>query len=461
MYIRRIEINNIRSIEHFEMTFPEGKEAGWHVLIGDNGSGKSTIVRSAALTLLGQPDIRATREDWENWLSKGKKSGQITVSIIKNPAYDYDEFSNSNNEILTNKVSFVEIFEPNTSINESNDENLNSPISHLKILGIGYVDIDEIITRNEIAFKRDSTINTSYTDQTIGGWFSVAYGPFRRFTGGSSDKEFLYKTNPRLGAHLSIFGEEVALSEALAYLRELYIKDSDNQLNKRKNNIEGEVLHSIKRFINEAKLLPHNTTINQLSPNQVTFKDANGNQISAIQLSDGYRSILSMTFELIRQLIKFYGHKLVFRQIDQNNMLIDLPGVVLIDEVDAHLHPTWQTDIGQWFTKYFPNLQFIVTTHSPLVCRAAEKGSIWRLPSPGSDEGVQEITGDEKKRLVFGNVLDAYGTNAFGDNVARSESANDKLNELAELNIKSIMGQISPDEEQQLNELRSIFPTEG
>lgn len=52
MYIRRIEINNIRSIEHFEMTFPEGQEAGWHVLIGDNGSGKSTIVRAVALGLL-------------------------------------------------------------------------------------------------------------------------------------------------------------------------------------------------------------------------------------------------------------------------------------------------------------------------------------------------------------------------------------------------------------------------
>jgi DNA repair exonuclease SbcCD ATPase subunit len=73
MYIRKIEIKNIRSIEHFEMTFPEGKEAGWHVLIGDNGSGKSTIVRSAALALLRRADINATREDWENWLKKGKK----------------------------------------------------------------------------------------------------------------------------------------------------------------------------------------------------------------------------------------------------------------------------------------------------------------------------------------------------------------------------------------------------
>ena len=57
MYIKRIEITNIRSIEHFEMTFAEGKEAGWHVLIGENGSGKSTIVRAAALGLLDYKSI--------------------------------------------------------------------------------------------------------------------------------------------------------------------------------------------------------------------------------------------------------------------------------------------------------------------------------------------------------------------------------------------------------------------
>ena len=50
------------------------------------------------------------------------------------------------------------------------------------------------------------------------------------------------------------------------------------------------------------------------------------------------------------------------------------PGVVLIDEVDAHLHPTWQRRIGLWFREHFPKLQFIVSTHSPLICQAATVG---------------------------------------------------------------------------------------
>jgi hypothetical protein len=177
-------------------------------------------------------------------------------------------------------------------------------------------------------------------------------------------------------------------------------------------------------------------------------------------MSDGYRSILSLTFELIRQLVRVYGAEPVFKNIAQGIMTIDPSGVVLIDEIDAHLHPTWQTRIGQWFTKYFPNIQFIVTTHSPLICRASEQGTIWRLTAPGSDIESGKIDGVAKDRLIFGNVLDAYGTEIFGKAVTVSEESNDKRNRLASLNIKSIMGGISKNEEEELNQLKTIFPTE-
>lgn len=460
MYIRKVNIENIRSIDQFQMTFPEDKEAGWHVLIGDNGSGKSTIVRSVALALLEQQDIIATREDWENWLANNKKSGQIAVSVVKNPEYDSDGSFNQDGDLLVNKISFIEHFEPHPSDDTYNEEDLNSGIFNLRFLGVGYTTISEIITRNRTVFKRDSQAEIFSLDLRKGAWFSVAYGPFRRFSGGNPEKEKLYNTNPRLGAHLSVFGEDVALSESLTYLRELYIKDSDNQLKERVNSPEGSILKSIIKFVNGASLLPHDTIIDQLSPNQVTFKDANGNQVSATQMSDGYRSILSMTFELIRQLTTFYGYKAVFSQIDQSNMIIDLPGVVLIDEIDAHLHPTWQTRIGQWFTQYFPNLQFIVTTHSPLVCRAAEKGSIWRLAAPGSQQTSGEITGVERDRLIFGNVLDAYGTEAFGQDVERSDTSKDKLQQLAHLSQLNAYGQISDDQKKELQELRKILITD-
>ena len=70
-----------------------------------------------------------------------------------------------------------------------------------------------------------------------------------------------------------------------------------------------------------------------------------------------------------------------------------VPGVVIIDEIDAHLHVSWQRRIGSWLTSHFPNIQFIVTTHSPYICRSADLGALIRLPgvdeeaSPGIDVG--------------------------------------------------------------------------
>ena len=54
MYLNKIHIQNIRSISNFEMTFDN--PAGWHVIIGDNGAGKSTIVRSISLGIIGPND---------------------------------------------------------------------------------------------------------------------------------------------------------------------------------------------------------------------------------------------------------------------------------------------------------------------------------------------------------------------------------------------------------------------
>jgi hypothetical protein len=222
----------------------------------------------------------------------------------------------------------------------------------------------------------------------------------------------------------------------------------------------GRIFQNLKDFINNTGLLPHDTYFEKVDvEGDLVFVDGSKHSIKIIQMSDGYRSILSLTFELIRQLVLIYDYARVFKYIESGEMRIDLPGVVLIDEIDAHLHPTWQTRIGQWFSQYFPNIQFIVTTHSPLICRACENGTIWRLSPPGSQLQSREITGIEKNRLVFGNVLDAYGTEVFGQNVSISEHSNEKMNRIAELNMKSVRGKINHVEQEELKALRHIFPT--
>jgi hypothetical protein len=163
-----------------------------------------------------------------------------------------------------------------------------------------------------------------------------------------------------------------------------------------------------------------------------------------------------MTFELVRQLSRAYKGRHIFSR-DRSKIVV--PGVVLIDEVDAHLHPTWQRRAGLWFREHFPNVQFIVTTHSPLVCQAADIGTVYRLKNPGSVVSSGMVTGLDLDRLVYGNVLDAYGTDLFGENVTRSEESKRRLSRLAELNRKEINSALTDDEKKEQEKLRAVMST--
>ncbi len=242
----------------------------------------------------------------------------------------------------------------------------------------------------------------------------------------------------------------MALTECLEWLQELQFK-------KLERHSEGNLLDSIIKFVNQEGFLPHQARLHQVSSQGVIFVDGNGCQLPVEELSDGYRSILSMTFELIRQLSRTYDLKYIFDKNDPSKIIA--PGVVLIDEVDAHLHPTWQRRVGLWFREHFPKLQFIVTTHSPLICQAADVGTVWRLPKPGSDEPGGMVKGADLDRLIYGNVLDAYSTEMFGQDVTRSEESKKLLKRLAELNRKELHGKLRVSERKEQEKLRATLPT--
>jgi hypothetical protein len=214
------------------------------------------------------------------------------------------------------------------------------------------------------------------------------------------------------------------------------------------------LLDSVKAFVNQDNFLPHRTKLIEISPDGVIFADGDGRQVQIEELSDGYRSILSMTFELIRQMSATFKSEQIF-SYDSSKIIV--PGIVLIDEADAHLHPTWQRRIGLWFREHFPNIQFIVTTHSPLVCQAAD--TVFRLPAPGSEEQAGMVTGIALQRLLYGDVLDAYGTALFGEDVGRSERGKEMMKELAELNVKEVNLGLSKTERAKQQKLRAAFPS--
>lgn len=425
------------------MAFPN--PAGWHVVIGDNSSGKSTVLKAICYALLGTQDAPKLRVSTDSWLNAESEFGLITLDLIRDYEFDGEEKVDEKEQSidLNNLLSFV-------TFQKATDVKYSTPAS-----------IEDIPDGVIATFHVGNGRGEIYKRWGHNGWFSTAYGPFRRFSGGNPENDRIFKSFPRLGAHLSLFGEDVALTEAIEWVKELDYKRLKESEKSHKDGKENTIAyHNLIKFINKSKLLPHGASIKEIDKDGILFRDGNNNPIPILELSDGYRSILSLTFELIRQLVRVYGAQAVFADIEKGKMEINLPGVVLIDEIDAHLHPSWQVDVGFWFTKYFPQLQFIVTTHSPLVCRAAEKGSIWRLAKPGTDSEAQEITGIEKDRLVYGNILDAYGTELFGKNTVRSTQSNKKLERLGRLNMLYALGKIKPTEEKERLKLQKILSTD-
>jgi energy-coupling factor transporter ATP-binding protein EcfA2 len=417
MHLRRVHIRNLRSIDELEWRLPEdARGPGWHVVLGDNGSGKSTFLQAIAIALIGPQQLPALRQSWHGWLRRDEDEAIVDLDLCPVDPSSLRPVGVRLARAQSEGESEEEVVELSASPT-------SEPYSH---------------TRNS---------GNIWGPWVAGGWFSASYGPFRRFSGGDPAQEELFTSNPKLARHLSLFGEAVALTEALRWLQSLRFAQLEDV-----DSAESKLLEQVKTLINQPGFLPNDARLHDVSSKKVTFLDGNGVEVPIQDLSDGYRSILSMTLELIRQLSLWAPADHVFTA---DGGMVQSAGTVLIDEIDAHLHPTWQRTIGHWFLRYFPNLQFIVTTHSPLICQAAERGSVYVLPRQGTEEQGQMVEGVALSRLLYGDVMDAYSTGVFGDGVTRSVAAQEKLQRLAELNAAEAARPLDPAEQREHTGVRN------
>jgi hypothetical protein len=200
----------------------------------------------------------------------------------------------------------------------------------------------------------------------------------------------------------------------------------------------------VREFVNSAGLLPHGVRLGRVDARGVYF-DSGATALPFAALSDGYRTVLSLVLDLLRQL--------------GGASSPSVAATVLIDEVDVHLHPTWQRTIGPTLCRLFPTVQFLVTTHSPLACHAAASGTIFRLPTPGSDETGVFLEGIARDRLLYGDIGEAFGTGAFGPGVTRSDEGRRLARELAELNVRALEGPLTKEQEGRRKRLREMLPS--
>lgn len=138
----------------------------------------------------------------------------------------------------------------------------------------------------------------------------------------------------------------------------------------------------------------------------ITQRD--GEKIPFSSLSDGVRSVLSMVMELS---LRCY---LLNPYLGENAPLFT-PGIVLIDEIDLHLHPEWQLHILNDLSAMFPRVQFIVSTHAPLILSSVKDGcvfsiadkSVYSFPNQYKRHPEQILT-DMNTKLTFGHDLADY-----------------------------------------------------
>ena len=111
-------------------------------------------------------------------------------------------------------------------------------------------------------------------------------------------------------------------------------------------------------------------------------EDGSKHELRIEQLSEGYKIVIAMVADLAARMAEANP---------KMNDPLSTSGIVLIDEVDLHLHPKWQREILIQLTEVFPNLQFIVSTHSPIiVVGAAEIAQVVNLNMINDDENLHQ-----------------------------------------------------------------------
>lgn len=126
-------------------------------------------------------------------------------------------------------------------------------------------------------------------------------------------------------------------------------------------------------------------------------KTSNGNWLPLKNLSDGNRGIVHLTADLAYRAIQLNPHL-------GERAIIDTEGIVLIDEIDMHLHPKWQRHIIDDLKKTFPKIQFIVTTHSPFIVQSLKAEEVINLDENELSEDPDVMTIEEN--ALFMGVSD-------------------------------------------------------
>jgi putative AbiEii toxin of type IV toxin-antitoxin system/AAA domain-containing protein len=391
MYISHIRLENIRGFSgrrnvDLTLTRPDGSYAGWTVLAGRNGSGKSSLLRAIALTVSGPFVAPNLVPDFRTWTTVGQRRGTTDLDLTTGP----EDFQPTDGSKRARNLIVGLSWDVDPGLETSRSG--SQPVMHHNAA------FDVRVTLESNPF-----VLTPWQSGPI-GWFCAAYGPFRRLAGGSAETQRLMSTPGPVARVASLFYEDASLTEGVRWLVDKHLRSLEGA------EWAGELVRATIRVLADG-LLPNDYEVSEVDSDGVWVVSC-GHRFPLREMSDGYRSLAALVVDLIRQVHDCFGD--LYFEVRDSLPVITAPGIVIIDEVDAHLHVSWQRRIGTWLKTHFPNIQFIVTTHSPYICQAADPGGLIRLPGPDEDKPPHVVGQDLYDRVVFGGGDDTVLSELFG-----------------------------------------------
>jgi predicted ATPase len=426
MYLHKISLRNIRGFEKldFDLARPDGNYAGLTVFTGDIGSGKSTLLKAIAVGLVGKDTARSLQPSFHRWIRDGAADMEASIQLEIVRREDDDTLTDPGQK----------------------------PSDHFPAKIVFKNGGKETTLQPAIPAGKPKSYQTP--DRTIWspdakGWFSCGYGPFRRVFGASpvATRQMVAPTTERF---VTMFQEAASLEEADQWMRNLKHKELEDK------NDERLELALVMEFLRD-DLMPNRITVDRVDSDGLWLRDRNGVQLAWAEMSDGYRAAAALLADIVRHLIGTYGVEGLTEKSSDGKTVIKRSGVVLIDEIDAHLHPEWQRVFGFWLKRHFPNIQFLVTTHSPIICQAADPKGLFVLPEPGSGLEPRQLDDLEYNTVISSRPDTILLTAAFGLQNTRSPRAVDGRAELAKLEAKKRAGADLTDEEQQKEQILMPF----
>lgn len=241
---------------------------------------------------------------------------------------------------------------------------------------------DVIMRNNESLSEIDDALSHSTRN-----YFVIAYGASRKMAyPGTTSKSDTYDSL-RAGSVATLFNREASLNALESWAMDLDYRE------------EKTGLGIVKRAIN--KLLP-GIRFHKIDKKnrQLLFKTDDG-IVPLELLSDGYQNMAAWIGDLLYRVTETF---------EDYQKPLNAKGLLLIDEVDLHLHPQWQRELLTFIGDVLKNFQIVVTTHSPFTAQQAGPGELHYLYRDKKKILLEQFTGNPKHLLVHQLIMsDIFG----------------------------------------------------